>query len=242
MKLALIALLLSTMPAQALSVMIDPGHGGVDPGAVKAGVIEADIAYAVAEKLAEQLRAAGVAVTMTRTKDETRHLYDRLAQSRDLGGDLFISIHADSLLIGTADGLSIYTHGTDPTTPEAASLARQDALNDLLFGPAAARPESDVATTLMDLAQSRTHDLSQRLARTIATSIAREGLPLYRRPLQSADFVVLRSPAVPSVLIELGFLDSAADRKRLSDPVWQARFAEATTSAVLKWAEVNGIE
>jgi N-acetylmuramoyl-L-alanine amidase len=242
MKAFAVAFALLATPASALTVAIDPGHGGEDPGAIKGGILEADITLQVAEILASKLRAAGVEVILTRDAVTTLHLIDRLELSRNSGADLFISIHADSLLIGTADGLSFYTHAREASAPEAQSLARQDILADLLFGPLAGQPESDVATTLMEMAQSRTHDLSLRLARTLATQASLKGLTLYRRPLQAADFVVLRSPAVPSVLVELGFLDSAEDRTRLMDPEWRARFAEATRDAVLKWAKANGVE
>jgi len=242
MKVLALILALMTTPVNALTVAIDPGHGGEDPGAIKSGMREADLTLAVAQVIARVMAENGIDAVLTRTSDDTRGLTERLAIVKNAGADVMISIHADSLLIGKAAGLSIYTHADRASTAEIDQLLRQELAAELLFGPLSAQPESDVAGTLMDMAQARTRESSNRLARALAVRFSLDKLPLYQRPIQSGDFVVLRSPAIPAVLIELGFLDSAEDRKRLTDPVWQTTFALSVMRAVSLWAEVNHID
>ena len=242
MRLLALLLCLLAAPATALTIAIDPGHGGEDPGAIKGGVTEAALTYDVSLVLASVLLERGYTVTITRAKDETLGLVDRLAAARNAGADLLISIHADSLLVGTAAGLSVYVHAEDSSTPETEALVRQEIATELLFGPPAAQPESDVAGALMELAQRATKTNSDLFAEMLVARFAQDGLPLYKRPVQSGDFVVLRSPAIPAVLIELGFLDSAQDRERLQQAAWRLQFAGSVADAITEWSRRVGLE
>ena len=224
-------------PAQRVErrrvIVIDPGHGGVDPGAVgRSGVHEKNIVLAFARELASQLRATGrYDVHLTRETDVFIPLRQRVAIARSRKADLFMSIHADSIQKPDVRGLSVYTLSETASDQEAAALARQENRADLIGGLDLQGESPEVTGILIDLAQRETKNYSARFAKSIV-DYAGEKTSMLQRPHRFAGFVVLKAPDVPSVLIELGFLTNADDEKRLVSPAWRTSVAGTFTRAI----------
>ncbi len=200
-------------------IVIDPGHGGPDTGAVaKTGDEEKEVVLEVAKKLRDRLTKTGrYRVVMTRSDDTFVPLEERVAIARANAAALFISIHADSLSRGGGEvsGATIYTVSDRASDAEAQRLADKENRADLLAGYNLAKQPDDVANILFDLAHRETKNFSALFARTLAGSL-KNAARLHRSPLRSAGFVVLKSPDVPSVLLELGYL-SSPDRLEADD-------------------------
>jgi N-acetylmuramoyl-L-alanine amidase len=217
-------------------VVIDPGHGGVDPGAVRGGLREKDVTLAFARELAPRLEDAGFEVATTRSSDVFVALGERVEAARRAGADVFVSIHADALRAGEAQGAAVYVLGPDASDPESAALAARENRVDRLAGADPGHDGADVARALIDLVRADTRAASRRVADRLAAALARRTPKLGGGGVRTAGFRVLKSPDIPSVLVELGFLSSAADRARLADPAWRAVAAEAVTAALVEWA------
>lgn len=218
-----------------LFVMIDPGHGGFDPGAEYGGVREADLVLKMAQALAERLDRAGFAVGLTRDGDQFVSLSERVARANRAGADLFISLHADAVAAGHATGASVHS------LPEDATVAGNRFLLQRLGQDALGSTEGTVsdATTrvLMDLARDEALSQGGALADSLVAGLDAGGVALYKTPRKRSNFVVLRAADMPSVLVELGFLSEPADRARLVDPLWRLRVAEALTAGIADWAQ-----
>ncbi|WP_233192809.1 N-acetylmuramoyl-L-alanine amidase [Acidimangrovimonas sediminis] len=224
-------------------VVIDPGHGGIDPGAVHGKLHEADIVLAVARKLREALlRAGGFDVVMTRDSDVFVPLETRVSVAREAGADLFLALHADSIAEGVASGATIYTLAKKATDEASAKLAARHDRDDLLSGVDLSGTDDIVAGVLMDLARDETMPRSEALAAALVTAIKGEDLRMHVRPHQEADFSVLKSPDIPSALLELGFLSSATDRKQLVDPAWQDRMVAAIVAGIRAWVKTDAAQ
>lgn len=220
-----------------LVVVLDPGHGGIDPGAERDGHTEAELMLTFARELKELLvRDGGFRVVMTREEDVFVPLETRISIAHASGADVFLSLHADALAEGEAVGATIYTLAEDASDEAARALAERHDRDDLLSGIDLSDQDDLVATVLMDMARTETQPRIDRLALALRQSISGAGLKMHRHPIQQAGFSVLKSPDVPSVLIELGFLSSASDLERLIDPVWRAEMAEAIRDALRVWA------
>jgi N-acetylmuramoyl-L-alanine amidase len=148
-----------------------------------------------------------------------------------------ISLHADALDSGEATGATVYTFATEASDEASARLAAAHDRAELLVGVDLAGQDDTIADVLMDLARTETEPRSAALAASVVGAIGAEGLILHRAPLKSAAFSVLKSADIPSVLIELGYLSSRADRARLVDPAWRARMARAIVAAVNRWSQ-----
>ncbi|MFC2969830.1 N-acetylmuramoyl-L-alanine amidase [Acidimangrovimonas pyrenivorans] len=241
----------ATMPASQrqkrgegpLVVVLDPGHGGIDPGAVEGKVHEADVVLAFARKLKEALlRAGGIKVVMTRDEDVFVPLETRISIARAAKADLFLAIHADAIPEGRAIGATVYTLAEKATDRASELLAERHDRDDLLAGVDLTGQDDEVAGVLMDLARTETMPRSERFARDLVTAIKAAKLHMHRHPHQQAAFSVLKSADIPSVLLELGFLSSKSDRKRLRDPKWQATMVGAIISAIRVWAVQDAAE
>lgn len=222
-------------------VVIDPGHGGRDPGAIGVdGVFEKSIVLAVAQRLREMLDAGGrYRVLMTREDDRFVTLDDRVALARDARADLFVSIHADSIDDPGLRGASVYTLSQRASDRQAARLARREN-QALLFGAVTDGSTDDqTASILIDLAQRHTNNQSTRLAETLVEELA-HSTTLLGQPHRQAGFVVLTAPDVPSALVELGFLSNQADGRQLAREEHQERLAEALARAVVRFVEASG--
>jgi len=220
-----------------LVVVLDPGHGGIDPGAERDGYTEAQLMLTFARELKELLiRDGNFRIVMTREEDVFVPLETRISIARAAGAHVFLSLHADALAEGEAVGATIYTLAEEASDEAARALAERHDRDDLLSGVDLTQQDDLVATVLMDMARTETRPRIDRLALKLQEAISGAGLKMHRHPIQQASFSVLKSPDIPSVLIELGFLSSASDLERLIDPEWRARMAQALRDALKAWS------
>ncbi|RKT34363.1 N-acetylmuramoyl-L-alanine amidase [Roseovarius halotolerans] len=223
-----------------LVVVLDPGHGGIDPGAEVDGMAEKDMMLIFALELKEELvRAGGFDVVLTREDDSFVSLERRVAIAHRMGADLFLSLHADALSEGRAHGATVYTLSDSASDEASAALAERHNRADMLAGIDLSGKDDVVADVLMDLARMETQPRAERLADEIRAAIAARGLPLHSRPLRHAGFSVLKSPDIPSVLLELGFMSSPRDLANLADPSWRAGMAEALREGLDTWRDAD---
>lgn len=214
-------------------VVLDPGHGGVDPGTIGVGgVLEKDITLAMAKALRAELERSGrYVVHLTREDDRFLPLRERVAIARRHGADLFISIHADSIDDRSVRGASVYTLSEKASDAEAERLARKENVVDVLAGVDVAVEDPLVASILVDLVQRDTLNRSVVFADVLSEEISRVQR-LLRRHRRFAGFAVLKAPDTPSVLLELGYLSNPRDAARLRDPAFRRRLAAAIRRAV----------
>lgn len=207
-------------------VVIDPGHGGIDPGATgKGGTNEKDIVLLVARDLRDQIWASGrYRVLMTRGADYYIALRQRFEIARSAGADIFISLHADSSPLRASRGLSVYTLSNQASDDEAAALAKRENRADVLAGVDMSRNSDRVAGILIDLAQRQALHNAHRLAGVIVAALNGR-VEMVPKPQRSAGFAVLKAPDVPSVLIELGHLSNPKEEHQLRDPAYRHRLA-----------------
>lgn len=222
----------------SITVILDPGHGGIDPGAQREGQSEAALMLGFARELKEMLlRTGSFKVVLTRDEDVFVPLETRISIARAAGADVFLSLHADALSEGEAVGAAIYTLSQEASEKAAAALAERHNRDDLLAGVDLTGQDDLVATILMDMARTETMPRTTRLAIALEEAIKTAKLKMHRVPQQTAGFSVLKSPDIPSVLIELGFLSSARDLARLSDAKWRLSMAAAIRNALLIWSQ-----
>ncbi len=218
-------------------VMIDPGHGGVDPGAERDGVAEKDLMLSIARALQDSLRRSGVEAALTREQDVFVALETRVAKAHQANADVFISLHADSLREGGAKGATVYTLSQEASDAATAHLAARHNRSDIIAGVDLTGSDDQVASVLLDLARQETEPRSAALAEVLVSSMAEAGGPMNRRPQREAGFSVLKSADIPSVLVEVGFLSSERDLANLRDPVWRAVMVEGMAKAILDWRD-----
>jgi N-acetylmuramoyl-L-alanine amidase len=222
-------------PAEERIIVIDPGHGGIDPGAIDSttNILEKEVNLRMGLALRARLEATGrYKVIMTRDTDRIVRLRDRLQIARQSEGELFISLHADSLARAPdVRGASVYTLSERASTDEAARLARRENRADILAGVDLSDQADVVTEILIDLAQRDANNKSVSFADLLVEELNGATKMAKRRRAQ-AGFVVLKSPDMPSVLIELGYLSNAADAKALADDAHIARLAAAVAQAV----------
>ena len=213
-------------------VVIDAGHGGRDPGAGSADMPEKQVTLALADALRRQLLAeGGVRVALTRSDDRFLLLPERSGMARRLGADLFISIHADSADNLGASGATLYTLSDRGSSDEAARLAAKENRADTINGVSLTRQSDAVNAILVDLAQRESVGLSEQFARLVL----REGAGRLRfrpQPLQSAAFVVLKTPDMASVLFEAGYISNEQDAAALTSDEGREAFARVTARAI----------
>ncbi|MBI3709154.1 MAG: N-acetylmuramoyl-L-alanine amidase [Proteobacteria bacterium] len=224
----------SRRPEPKRVVVLDPGHGGNDPGAIGPnGVLEKDVTLGIVRELKRQLEASGrYRVTLTRDDDSAMRLRDRVAKARAVGADLFVSIHADSMANTQMRGASIYTLSETASDAEAAALAARENRADLLTGIDLSQENKEVASILLDLAQRETLNLSAMLAGALVGELSNEISLLPTNPHRFAGFAVLKAPDVPSVLIELGYLSNQKDAMLLTRPHHRSKVAAAIVRAM----------
>lgn len=220
-----------------LVVVLDPGHGGIDPGAESAGQTEAKLMLTFARELKEVLvRDGNFLVVLTRDEDVFVPLETRISISRAVGANVFIALHADALAEGEAVGATLYTLSDEASDAAAAALAERHDRDDLLAGVDLTEQDDLVAAVLMDMARAETTPRTDRLAQALEATIKAAKLKMHRHPRQSAGFSVLKSPDTPSILIELGFMSSSRDLARLGDADWRAKMAGAIRDGLKSWA------
>jgi len=219
-----------------LRVVLDPGHGGFDPGAQVGVISEAAVMLGFAQELATTLRGRGIEVVLTREDDRFIPLERRTTVARAKQADLFISLHADALPAGQAAGATIYTWDGQSNDRAARQLALMHDRSDMLAGLDLSDTDEEVSRALIDLARLDTQPRSVDAARHLVARLNQAGVVMHRTPVRGAAFSVLKSPDIASLLIELGFLTHPDDRANLFDPTWRQRVAEAMTEGILAWA------
>ena len=213
-------------------VVIDAGHGGHDPGAVRGSVQEKRIVLSLAQQVRDRLvENGGIRVALTREDDRFLVLEERASIARRLGADLFVSIHADAADNTEATGATVYTRSERASDPEAAALAARENRADRINGVDMAEQSDAVSDILIDLSQRR----KQAGSREFAQLLVREGrgdIPFHSDPVRSAAFVVLRSPDMPSVLFELGYVSNESDAERLNSQAERSKLSETLEQAI----------
>lgn len=214
-------------------VVIDPGHGGRDPGAGAGPVKEKDLTLALANAMRDDLlRNGGIRVALTRENDRFLSLADRSEIARRMGADLFISVHADSTEGQSgATGASVYTLSDKGTNDVAERIAARENAADFIGGVAIRQQDQTVSAILVDLSQRNTQGKSEEFARLILRE-ARGKVPFKDSTFQSAAFVVLKAPDMPSVLLESGYINNPYDLSRLGSRDGRAALAGVVGQAV----------
>ncbi len=214
-------------------VVIDAGHGGKDPGAISGGVQEKDLTLAMARALRDELlRGGGVRVALTRSEDRYLFLGERSAIARQLGADLFISLHADSTEVATGvTGATVYTLSAKGSNEVAERMAARENAADSINGVKIEGQSDAVGAILVDLSQRESLQKSELFARLILRE--GQGLMPFKETLpQSAAFAVLKAPDVPSVLFETGYINNPADLSRLRSEAGRLALAQTLARAI----------
>jgi N-acetylmuramoyl-L-alanine amidase len=215
--------------ARDLIIAIDAGHGGEDPGAIgKYGTREKDVVLAIARALAQRVDTEpGMKAVLTRTGDYFVPLRDRMRRARAQQADLFVSIHADSIRDRSVDGSSVYILSQRGATDEASRwLAERENASDLIGGVSLDDKGDVLASVLLDLSQSASLSASEAAAERVLHQLNQVGE--IRKPLvQQARFVVLKSPDIPSMLVETAYISNPQEEQRLRGPAQQAKLAAA---------------
>lgn len=220
-------------------IVIDPGHGGLDPGAIsRKGLKEKDVVFAFSRALGAKLRATGrYKVAYTRKMDTYVALRERVALARKQGAGLFLSIHADALPGRNStkiSGATVYTLSEKASDDEARALAAKENLSDVIAGVDLPEMEDKVTGILIDLALRETKNLSITFA-DITLANLKGKTPLMKKAHRFAGFRVLKAPDVPSVLIELGYMSNPADTAKLTSLAWREKIAVALVKSVDKF-------
>ncbi len=228
----------SALPPKRM-IVIDPGHGGIDPGASgKRGTFEKNVVLSMALELRRQLVNSGrYDVILTRDDDSFVRLRDRLQIARASGGHLFLSLHADSLANNKdVHGAAVYTLSDQASSEEAERLASTENRADILGGIDLSHHEPLVTQILIDLAQRDANSKSLKVADFLVDELG-SVTKLLRRQRQQAGFVVLKSPDMPSALIELGYLSNAEDERRLTNRDHLTDLSKAIVKAIDRYFE-----
>lgn len=220
-------------------VVIDAGHGGVDPGARGINKTnEKNVTLALAKQLKSELEGTGrYRVALTRDKDIFIKLRERVSIARRQQADLFISIHADSIEKSNVSGVSVYTLSEKASDAQTARLAAQENRADLIAGLDLSVEDEDVASILVDLAMRDTMNQSNFFANTLIEKLRGRKVVLLDSPHRSAGFAVLKAPDIPSVLVEAGFMSNKKESELLNTPAHRAKIAGALAGAVDSYFE-----
>ncbi|WP_341645340.1 N-acetylmuramoyl-L-alanine amidase [Thauera sp. SDU_THAU2] len=223
------------------TVVLDPGHGGEDPGAIgRAGSYEKNVTLSIARRLKRKIDAEpNMRAVLTRDGDYFVPLGQRVARARKVRADLFVSIHADAFVKPEANGSSVYVLSERGATSSAARwLAQKENDADLVGGVNLARQDGHIARTLLDLSQTATINDSLKLGRAMLGEIG--GINrLHKRDVEQAGFAVLKAPDIPSVLVETAFISNPQEEKRLNDEAYQNKMAEALLRGIKRYFETN---
>jgi N-acetylmuramoyl-L-alanine amidase len=215
-------------------IVIDPGHGGIDPGALGAnGVFEKNVSLGMARELKKQLEATGrYRVMLTRGDDTFIKLGERVDFARRNRANLFVSLHADSINRAGVEGASIYTLSDKASDAQTEKLAARENRADLIGGLDMKDQDEQVATILVDLMMRDNVNQSRFFANTVVSALKRNEIRMLENTHRSAGFAVLKAPDIPSVLIELGFMTSAREAARLSSESYRQKVSRALVGGI----------
>ena len=217
-------------------VVLDPGHGGKDPGAEASGYRESNLMLELAAAVKESLiRNTEFKVVLTRTEDIFLSLEDRITIAAQSGADLFISLHADAVIEGEASGTTVYLLSENATDKMSAQLASRHDRSEILRDVDLSGIDSQVASVLIDMARQETKPRNEAVASFILQVFKEKITELSSQPLRYAAFSVLKSPDIPSILIEAGFMSTSSDLQNLITPQWRVEFADALSEAISRW-------
>jgi N-acetylmuramoyl-L-alanine amidase len=227
--------------ARDLIIAIDAGHGGEDPGAIgKNGTREKDVVLAIARELSLKINAEpGMRAVLTRNGDYFVPLRDRMRRARAQQADLFVSIHADSIRDRRVDGSSVYILSPRGATDEASRwLAERENASDLIGGVSLDDKDNVLASVLLDLSQSASLSASQVAAERVLRQLNRVG-EIRKPQVQQARFMVLKSPDIPSMLVETAYISNPQEEMRLRGAAHQAKLAAAIYQGVRDYFYAN---
>lgn len=228
-------------PARDLIIAIDAGHGGTDPGATgKNGTHEKDVVLAIARELSLQVNGEpGMRAVLTRDGDYFIPLRDRMQRARRKQADLFVSIHADSIRNRAVSGSSVYILSQRGATDEAARwLAERENAADLMGGVSLENKDDVLASVLLDLSQTAALNASQAAASSVLHRLDGIG-DIRKRQVQQARFVVLKSPDIPSMLVETAYISNPGEERRLRSREYQGRLAAAIRQGLCDYFYAN---
>ena len=217
-------------------IAIDAGHGGKDPGAVgRGGTLEKDIVLSISKKLYKLLnKEENIKPVLIRTKDYYIPLRQRIKKARKYKADLFISIHADAARNRKARGSSVYVLSQHGATSEAAKwLANKENSADLIGGVSIEDKDNVLAQVILDLSQSATIETSIKAASVLLSKIGKVS-KLHLKNIEQAGFVVLKSPDIPSILVETAFLSNSKEEKKLRTKKFQNNIAKALRDGIIE--------
>jgi N-acetylmuramoyl-L-alanine amidase len=215
-------------------IAIDAGHGGEDPGALgRKRTREKDVVLAIAKELKKSIDAQpGMRGVLVRTGDYFIPLRDRFEKARKNRADLFVSVHADAFKNSKVSGSSVFVLSQRGASSEFATrIAANENMSDLVGGVTLNDKDDMLASVLLDLSQSATLEASNEVAETVFASLDHFG-KTHKNHVERANFMVLKSPDVPSILVETGFISNPAEEKRLKDPAWQKKIARSITHGI----------
>jgi len=224
-----------------ITIAIDAGHGGEDPGAKGAsGSNEKDITLGIAKKLKERIDAEpNMRGILTRDGDYFIPLHGRVVKARNMQADLFISIHADAFIRPDARGSSVFALSEKGATSASARyLAKKENESDLIGGVSLDNKDVNLARTLLDLSQTATINDSLKLGKNVLKNIG-EINTLHKGSVEQAGFAVLKSPDIPSILVETAFISNPEEERRLNDDGYREKLVEAIINGVKKYFSTN---
>ena len=223
-------------PKRRKIVVLDPGHGGKDPGAIGRSykTYEKNITLSMGKELKKQLEAKGFQVYMTRSTDIFIPLRQRVRIARNYHADLFISIHADSTYNRNAQGLSIYTLSETASDKEAAALAERENKADIIDGMDFSDNSPEINDVLISLSQNDSRNKSSKFAAYVVGEM-RKQVKVQNNTHRFAGFAVLKAPDIPSVLVELGYLSNYTEERYLRDANYRKKLAVSISKAVVSY-------
>ena len=223
-----------------LIVVIDPGHGGLDPGAQVKTIRESDLMLSLAQVVVEEVkRLDNTEVILTRTSDQFTSLDKRLILAVQAGADVFISLHADTVEKGKASGSTVYTLSQAASDQASARLAARHGGNELISSVDLTGADTAITAALMGLLRQENTVRSNAFSKSIIKNLEDFRIKLNPKPSRKANFSVLKLPSVPSVLIETGFMSTSSDLRNLQDRDWAKKFAVAISSGILEWVAAD---
>lgn len=229
------------LPRRDIVIAIDPGHGGKDSGAIGSkGTKEKDIVLAISKRLARLVdQEPGMRSYMTRDNDTFITLRQRIRRARENGADMFISIHADAFHKRSARGSSVYVLSERGASSEAAQiLADRENSSDLAGGISLEDKDEMLASVLLDLSQDASLEASLEVGNTVLSGLKRVG-HVHKKQVESAAFVVLKSPDIPSILVETAFISNPEEEQKLRNTNHQAKLAQAMMVGIRNYFQRN---